>query len=174
MSKLLRTFDRLLDLTGLISGLLILVAVVIVSAEVVSRHYFSSPFPWTTEVTQLILVYATFLGAAWLWRDDGHVRVDLLLRALPPRARRIILAVGTVVVVAASGVMAYYAGRVAWDFWERGLRSTGSMEFIRWPSMAAVAFGNLMLSIQGLRQLIQRATAPQAEETFDGMGPSAV
>lgn len=44
--------------------------------------------PWVLEVSEYILFGATFLAAPWVLRHGGHVRVDVVERALGPRARR--------------------------------------------------------------------------------------
>ena len=41
--------------------------------------------PWSSEVSEDILYLLTLLAAPWLLRQGQHIRVDILLRALPPR-----------------------------------------------------------------------------------------
>ena len=41
--------------------------------------------PWSNEVSEDILYLLTLLAAPWLLRQGQHIRVDILLRALPPR-----------------------------------------------------------------------------------------
>jgi TRAP-type C4-dicarboxylate transport system permease small subunit len=41
--------------------------------------------PWANEVTEYALYLITMLTAPWLLRQGMHIRVDVLLRAIPPR-----------------------------------------------------------------------------------------
>ena len=43
--------------------------------------------PWSSEVSEDILYLMTLLAAPWLLRQGQHIRVDILLRAVPPRRR---------------------------------------------------------------------------------------
>ena len=55
---------------------------------VVSRYVFSYSFAWIEELTRYLMIWAAYLGAAALFKDDEHIRMDLLYCKLPglPRA----------------------------------------------------------------------------------------
>ena len=42
--------------------------------------------PWANEVTEYALYFITMLTAPWLLRQGLHIRVDVLLRAIPRRS----------------------------------------------------------------------------------------
>ena len=122
--------------------------------EVVARYFFISPTIWAEELSRLVLVWAVFVGAATLIRDDGHIRVTLLTDLLSPPGQRIMRVVTLV-------FLAIFAAAICWnslptvvDSFVRG-RTTGSMMDIpSWWMQAAipVAFG--LISIQSLVQII--------------------
>jgi TRAP-type C4-dicarboxylate transport system permease small subunit len=60
-----------------------------ICAEVLLRYGFNSPIRWVVELSEYALLWITFLGAAWVLRNGGHVRVDILLQYLSPAALRI-------------------------------------------------------------------------------------
>jgi TRAP-type C4-dicarboxylate transport system permease small subunit len=41
--------------------------------------------PWGNEVTEYALYFITLLTAPWLLRQGQHIRVDVVLRVIPPR-----------------------------------------------------------------------------------------
>ena len=82
-----RTFDRILDSLAAMAGGLILFACLIVSYEVFMRYFLNSPTSWTLEISEYCLLWITFLGTAWLLREDGHVKVDLLSDRLKARGK---------------------------------------------------------------------------------------
>jgi TRAP-type transport system small permease protein len=41
--------------------------------------------PWGNEVTEYALYFITLLTAPWLLRQGQHIRVDVVLRVVPPR-----------------------------------------------------------------------------------------
>ena len=62
-----------------IGALLLIGLMVTVNVDLFMRFFFHAPIMGMNEVTELFLLYITFLGTAWVYRDDGHVVVDVLL-----------------------------------------------------------------------------------------------
>ena len=58
----------------MMAGLMIIVCV-----DLTLRYVFNSPLIWGTEVTEILLLYITFLGAAQVFRENSHVVIDILL-----------------------------------------------------------------------------------------------
>ena len=44
-----------------------------------------SGMAWSNEISELMLYLLTLLAAPWLLRGGRHIRVDIVLRVLPPR-----------------------------------------------------------------------------------------
>ena len=59
--------------------------------NVFSRYLFDTSYPWNIEFCRYSFVWLTFAGAAYLRREDGHIRIEfvinLLNRKLPLWAR---------------------------------------------------------------------------------------
>ena len=77
--------QKLTELT--LAGLLALM-VIIVFTNVVLRFAFNSGIPETEELSRYAFVWLTFLGAAALVRDDGHLGVGTVLGKLSPAGRK--------------------------------------------------------------------------------------
>ena len=64
--------------------------VAIICADVLTRNVAVPGLPrgvaWSNEVSELLLYAITLLAAPWLLREGRHIRVDIVLRALPKRA----------------------------------------------------------------------------------------
>ena len=59
----------------------------IIGADVGLRNLGSAGMPWSNEVSEDILYLVTLLAGPWLLRQGQHIRVDILLRALPAQVR---------------------------------------------------------------------------------------
>src|SRR4030067_2227983 len=68
------SFNKLLVLIAsvMMAGLMIIVCL-----DLALRYFFNSPLLWGTEVTEILLLDITFLGMAWVFREDGHVVIDV-------------------------------------------------------------------------------------------------
>ena len=81
-----KIFDRILDTGAILAMTLVAAMALTISFEVTSRYLFNNPTSWVVDVNGWMLLYMTFLASAWLLREDGHVRMTLLLERLNQRA----------------------------------------------------------------------------------------
>lgn len=85
MRRLNDLFGHLMDGLALLGAALLFAMMLMICADVGLRAMNWSGFPWSNDISEYILYGSTFLAAPWLLRAGKHVRLDLILRALPPR-----------------------------------------------------------------------------------------
>ena len=73
--------------------------VVLVFGNVVLRYGFNSGITVSEEVSRWLFIWMTFLGAVLALKEHGHLGVDMVVRRLPPSAKKFCLAVGHVVML---------------------------------------------------------------------------
>ncbi len=81
VGKLLSPFERLLTAA-------IVVVTVEVLVEVAFRYVLQKPLAWGAEVSQTLLVWITFIGAAPALHRGEHMVIELVVNQLPAPARR--------------------------------------------------------------------------------------
>lgn len=69
-------------------GTLIALVVAIMVTAVCFRYGLNSPLYWTEQISRMMFVWMTFLGAAVLYRNNAHIAVRFLVELLPPVPRR--------------------------------------------------------------------------------------
>src|SRR5262245_17652117 len=79
------------------------------SADIAIRYFGWGSLPWLIEVVEYILCGGSFLAAPWVLRQGAHVRVDILLTALPAQVSRRIEQLLDIIGCAVSAVLFYYA-----------------------------------------------------------------
>jgi len=94
---------RLQSLAALISALLFGAIVITFGANIVGRYVFSRPIIWADELVVVLLVWSTFLTAAFVTQEREQVIFDLLYERTGPSTRRIMLLVGAALLVAVLG-----------------------------------------------------------------------
>lgn len=55
---------------------------------VFSRYVLGAQSRWTEEVAIYLLIWVSLLGAAWTYRERGHLGFDYVMAKLDPQARR--------------------------------------------------------------------------------------
>jgi C4-dicarboxylate transporter DctM subunit len=62
---------------------LVVAQATVVGLQVIGRHIFRQPIPWTEEIARLLLVWLMCIGGVSALRHSQHPRVTALLRVLP-------------------------------------------------------------------------------------------
>ncbi|MFO1361802.1 MAG: TRAP transporter small permease [Burkholderiales bacterium] len=129
-----------------------------VCLEIVMRGLFNRPQQWVSETTEYALLYVTFLGAAWLQREHGHVAVDLLTNALSERWRRYLSIVSSVLGVAIGVVFTWFGTTATLNAFLRGAHKPTVLEFPTWIVLAVIPVGGVVLGLRFLGQLVALAS----------------
>lgn len=122
--------------------------VVSVNTDLFLRSVFRSPVEGMSEMTEIILLYITFLGTAWVYREDGHVVVDLLVYEIYAKAKKALLVLNNAIVGVVALVLVYYGTLATFDHYARGVRNVSVLE----TPMALIIFiipvGSLVLLLE--------------------------
>jgi TRAP-type C4-dicarboxylate transport system permease small subunit len=70
--------------------ILLVLMVIIVFANVVTRYYLHFSLAWSEEVTRFMLVWLVFLGSFLAYINDEHLGLDILVKKMPPTLRKIV------------------------------------------------------------------------------------
>jgi TRAP-type C4-dicarboxylate transport system permease small subunit len=108
MARLSRWFGRLLDLLMAVACLLLLAMTVMIGIDVLFRNIGAGGLAVSNELSEDILYLITLLAAPWLLRQGQHIRVDILLRALPLRLAWALEWVGDIVGLVCSLYFVWY------------------------------------------------------------------
>ena len=89
MQRAEAAFGRLLAALALAGCAVLFAMMCVICVDVLLRNVRIVPgmlgLPWANEVTEYALYLITMLTAPWLLRQGLHIRVDVLLRAIPAR-----------------------------------------------------------------------------------------
>jgi len=72
----------LLDKLGMFGSFLFVCVAIMVGIEVVMRFVFKSPTQWTTEISALVTIAATFLIVGFTLKENAHTRVDFITEGI--------------------------------------------------------------------------------------------
>src|SRR5258706_9946549 len=69
---------------------------------------------WSNEISEAMLFLITMLTAPWLLRRGQHIRVDIILRAVPPLVGWLFEWIVDLLAFGCCAVIAYYSAPAAW------------------------------------------------------------
>ena len=152
LTKATGIFDRTLNVLAVVAGILVVGTMLLVTAEVIMRHFFNRPIVWVIEIIQYALVFITFLAAAWLLRKEGHVIMDLLVNRLSAKSRDLANVITSTVAAIMCLVVTWFGIVVGVDYYQIDYIYQGTLTIPSFYLEAVVPLGTLLLSIQFLRR----------------------
>lgn len=156
MKHLARGYDALLNGMALAAGVLMVAMMAMIVADVVLRNlgYQSSAHFFT--FTEYFLLLIPLLGAPWLVREKGHIYIELLVGALPPRPRQALMWVIVIVSLAVCAVLAWYGGAITVQNFVQNEKDVRSFDMPRWMLMLSMPLAFGMMALEFLRLLLRR------------------
>ena len=148
-------FDAIIGVMAYIAGVLIFVVTFFVSGSAVIRYLGFRPPIWVLQYTEYALLWFTFLGAAWLLREDGHIRIDTLLSRFSPKIQRKVNRVNSVLGLVVCLVIFYFGTLHTIDLIRRGIMEVKGVTVPLAPFFAIIPLGGLTLLIQFFRRIIK-------------------
>jgi TRAP-type C4-dicarboxylate transport system permease small subunit len=85
MNRLASIVEKIVYLSGYLSGWLVPLMMMLVVVDVFMRYVMRQPLMVADEFSAYMLVALSFLGFAYTWRQGGHVRIEVLVSHFPPR-----------------------------------------------------------------------------------------
>lgn len=148
MTRLSDLYGKLLDALAVIAALILLAMVVVVTGDIVFRNTVNKGFVWANEVSEYALYLITVLTAPWLLRRGQHVRLDLVLTAVPKRAAFIMEAIGDIAGFVVCLAMIRYATLMTYDAWRIGSITIKNLVFPEWWLLAPLPVCFVLLAIE--------------------------
>lgn len=158
--KLSRLIDALNERIGHIASWLVLAACAISAGNALMRYGFSLSSNAWLEIQWYLFAGIVMLGAANTLRVNGHVRVDVFYSRYGERTRLWLDLLGGVLFLLP---MAIIIGWMSWPLfinsYQVGEVSGNAGGLLRWPVKILIPLGFLLLTLQGLSEIIKRAAA---------------
>jgi TRAP-type C4-dicarboxylate transport system permease small subunit len=116
------------------------------------RYFLNRPLQWVIELTEYALLYVTFLGSAWLLKQEGHITVDVILVQFSERTQVRLKIFSSIIGVIVSLFLVWYGFEVSWDHYKEGIYNITVLEFPKAPILAIIPIGSLILLMQFIRR----------------------
>ena len=151
LKKAGKVFDIITAVFGGIAGLFVVAIMLIMCYEVVLRYFFNDSPTWALEITEYLLYMIAVLGAAWLLRHDGHVRVDLIATQLNDRNRMRLLLASSIIGAIICLAITWFGIISTIDVYVRGVPVVKTLAFPRYIVLMWLPIGFFLLAIQFIR-----------------------
>jgi TRAP-type C4-dicarboxylate transport system permease small subunit len=147
-------YRRLLELLAIVAGLMLAAMAFAIVLDVVVRNLGLQPPAHTLTLTEYGLLYLTMLAAPWLVREKGHVHIEVVTAALPPRARFWLTRAVYALCVLTCAVIFWFSLKVTIAHYQRSVIDVRSFDMPRWLLTASIPLSFGLMTIEFGRFLL--------------------
>jgi TRAP-type mannitol/chloroaromatic compound transport system permease small subunit len=160
--------DLINEKIGNICNFLVLAACVVSAGNAMIRYAFGFSSNGWLELQWYMFSVLVMFGAAYTFKRNEHVRVEIFYLFLTERGQLWLDLIGTLFFLIPSCLLLAY---LSWPFFMQayavGEVSSNAGGLIRWPIKFVIPAGFVMLALQGMSEVIKRIAALQGQVTID-------
>lgn len=175
-SAFFRLIDRLSELAGYASGILILVSMLTVCYGVVLRYVLGASTVWQLELSTYLLMFAAFVGGAYGLKHGDHVKIDIVVDRLPEKAQLYVRLLAALLGFMFIATVGFIACILWWETTEAGRTSGTAWNVpLTYPylivplGMALIALQYLVIMADIVRQITTGRTDERPPDTSEGL-----
>ena len=168
MTILRRTLDGLYTLAGIAAACCLIAILCLIVLQMLAR-WTSELFPGAPAYVAYCMAAASFLAFAHALMRGAHIRVSILLNAVPPMARRLLetwcFAIGTAIM----WYVVYYAYRFVYWSWKFNDISQEQDKMLLWIPQSVMLAGAVILAIALTDNLLSLIFTGRHRVTMDAV-----
>ena len=175
MGRLEAAYGKLLEGFAYVACALVFGMTLMICADVLLRNVRIIPgvagLAWSNEISEAMLYLVTMLTAPWLLRRGQHIRVDIVLRAVPNQVGWIFEWIVDALGLACCLLITWYGARAALASFKAGSVSIKTLVTPEWWLLSVLPVAFLALSIEMLfrmRRLALGERAPRDDAVSTG------
>lgn len=154
LHRLSNAYGRLLAALALVGCALLMAMMLIIVADVLLRNVAIPGLPrglaWSNEISELMLYLITMTVAPWLLRQGQHIRVDIVLQAIPRQLAWRLEWVSDVIGLLCCCVIAWYGSQAAWSSYASGAVNIKTLVTPEWWALAPLPVVFVLLALEML------------------------
>lgn len=154
----LRAVNNVSTVAGWVAATMIVLSVFITCQMIFVRFVLNGSTVWQTEAVIYLMVASTLVGLPYVQRMRGHVNVDLIPLALPPRGRYWLAVLTLGLSIAIVGTLFWYS----FEFWhfafDRNWKSETIWAVRLWIPYLALPVGFGLLALQLIADFVAMVT----------------
>ena len=154
----------MIEFLAYLAGIILLAMTFFVTGAALVRYLGFRPPIWTLQFTEYALLWFTFLGAAWLLREGGHIRIDTVISRLYIKNRHKVEIINDVLGFIVCVIVFWFGTQHSIDLYQREIMEVKGTIVPKFPIFIIIPLGGLVLSIQFGRQFFQKIKSSPGHE----------
>ncbi|MGE5700964.1 MAG: TRAP transporter small permease [Clostridia bacterium] len=145
-----RLLDEKLEEWFLVATMVVMV--VLIFTQVISRYVFESSISWSEELARYVHIWQIWIGASFAIRKREHIKVEAFKNMFNEKGRKVIDLIAILLWFALSVFLAVAGTELVSTIFSRG-QSSPAMQMPMWAIYSAIPLGGLLMSIRLIQQI---------------------
>ena len=158
-----KVVNLLSEFCGWMSFSAVFGAMLIITYEVAARYIFKWPTYWEIEAAIFLLIIATFVGAAYTMKYDGHISLDIITQRMSPGIQDKLNFFTNLASLSFCLLASWRGWQMCWEAWELGWRSDSLWGPPLWIPYLFPAIGFTILSLQLIIKIVLKISTFEKE-----------
>lgn len=157
MRRLSRILNIIEETFEVVSQIMVLLIMLLITADVFMRTAFNKPLAGVAEFVTIMLIFIIYLGLPHTQAQEGHIRIDMVIRRIRGKPREVIEILTLLLSLAVMSIMFWRTAIVGIKAMLIGDYNQGLISIPLWPGKLTIAIGLLFLCIRIAFQIGHRA-----------------
>ncbi len=156
MAKFLERVLEKMAVAGLaVSATSIVIMSLVIGAGAISRYLLNRPFGWLDEFAGGLLLPVFFSGLAYVFKEDQHIRITLIVDRLPRRGKDLFAAICSLLAILYGSIMTYEGVRLGMQMLKYNT-SYVILPVSKFASEVFLPIGMAMFALMGIVVLLEQ------------------
>lgn len=152
MRQILNKIEQLINL---IMALSIAGMSILIFTNVILRYAFHTGITWAEEMARFMFIWMVFLGSILALKDGTHIGMDILVRRVPEKLRKILLLIGNFIILVISFIILSGSLKMTADSIESKAPATGLSLSLMYGVGIIMSLGMILISTMKFFKIIK-------------------
>ncbi len=144
MKSYAKNIKHIIEMVGKAASLLILLIMLIVTYEVISRYAFNSPTAWAWLVNKQLFGVFVITGGSYALIHKSHIQIEMLYEHYSPAMKRVIRWMTLIAAFCFLGCLLWKSTVMGLDAWQSGEKATGVFKLPLYPLKMFIPVGVIL------------------------------
>ncbi len=157
----------IVNISKVVAAFGIAAGVALAFVNVVARYAFESSISWAGELTIYLFLWSTFFGAAYCFKKDAHIAVDVFLVKAPPKVQKFLTLITLLISAIYVAAIAYFGYKYVLLYIDLGEMSV-DLNIPLWIPYAVVPISFAFSTIIIFYKIVEVLKTPSGELKLKG------
>ncbi len=168
-----KLFDKILDSLSVIVSMILIFMTISIGYSIFARAIgFRGPV-WIVQFNEYAMLFATFLGTAWLLSKGKHVSIELIVSRFNRRGQKVFELIHSIMGIGLSSTLFYYGSLTTIENFRRNVIHVQAVDVPMAYILFVIPLGFFLLLLQFIRNIFISVRELRRTETISDLNSDA-